>query len=311
MFQCDPSKQQRKPITMHSATVRSLGRRTLLVALLALPPLTTACGTGAPSSDGSATNAPSNAPEEFGLSRTDLAARIEKTEGLIAKCMTGAGFQYIALDFVTIKQAMDSDQSAPGVSSDAYVKQYGLGITTQFNQPLVEFGAGSQNASYLERLSPADQVAFKRTLWGESPDWNHAHAIEAEDLSQTGGCTRSAAEQTYTPTEISSAYINPADIKIEQDPRMIAAIKKWSDCMRADGYQYDNPQQVEDDLHERLDAILQGQDPTTLVGPALDSLHQLQGEELAIAAVLTTCEEDNVIPVQDAIEAELYGAPQN
>ena len=286
-------------------------RRTLLVAVLALTPLTAACGSSATSSDHTATNAASNAPEEFGLSRTELATRIEKTEGLIAKCMTDAGFQYIALDFVTIKQAMDSDKSAPGVSSDDYVKQYGLGITTQFNQPIVAFGAGPENASYLDGLTPADQVAFKRTLWGESTDWNHAHALEAEDFSQTGGCTRSAAEQVYTPTEISSAYVNPADVLIEQDPRMIAAIKKWSDCMRADGYQYDNPSQVEDDLQQRLAAILQGQDPTTLTGPALDSLHQLQGEELAIAAVLTTCEEDNIAPVQAAIEAELYGAPQS
>ncbi len=295
---------------MHTSTIRSLRRRTLILAVT-LVPLTTACGSSAPSSNGSAANPANNAPEEFGLSRTELAARIEKTEGMIAKCMTDAGFQYIALDFVTIKQAMDSDKSTPGASSDDYVKQYGLGITTQFTQPLVEFGAGPQNASYLDGLPPADQVAFKHTLWGESPDWNHAHALEAEDFSQTGGCTRSAAEQTYTPTEISSAYINPADIKIEQDPRMIAAIKKWSDCMRADGYQYDNPTQVEDDLQERLDAILQGQDPTTLTEPALDSLHQLQGEELAIATVLTSCEEDNITPVQDAIEAELYGAPQS
>jgi hypothetical protein len=292
---------------MHTTSIRSLRRPILVVALFTLAPLTVACGSSAPSSDGSATDAASNAPEEFGLSRTELTARIEKTEGLIAKCMTDAGFQYIALDFVTIKQAMDSDKSAPGLSGDDYVKQYGLGITTQFDQPLVEFGAGPQNASYLDGLPPADQVAFKHTLWGESPDWNHAHALEAEDFSQSGGCTRSAAEQTYTPTEISGAYVNPADIRLEQDPRMIAAIKKWSDCMRADGYQYDNPNQVEDDLH----AILQGQDPTTLVGPALDSLHQLEGEELAIAAILTTCEEDNITPVQDAIEAELYGAPQS
>ena len=296
---------------MHTTTIHGLRRPILVVAILTLALVTVACGSSSPSSEGSAANAVSNAPEEFGLSRTELATRIEKTEGRIAKCMTDAGFQYIALDFVTIKQAMDSDKSAPGVSSDDYVKQYGLGITTQFNQPLVEFGAGPQNASYLEGLPPADQVAFKHTLWGDSPDWNHAYALEAEDFSQTGGCTRSAAEQTYTPTEISSAYVNPADIKIEQDPRMIAAIKKWSDCMRADGYQYDNPSQVETDLQERLDAILQGQDPTTLTGPALDSLHQLQGEELAIAAILTTCEEGNITPVQDAIEAELYGAPQS
>ena len=283
-------------------------RRTLLVASLALGALTVACGSSAPSSSGGPA---ATAPEEFGLSRAALATRIEKTEGLIAKCMTDAGFQYIALDFVTIKKAMDSDQTARGVSSDEYVKQFGLGITTQFNQPIVAFGAGQENNTYLEGLPPSDQVAFKRTLWGESPDWNHARAIENEDFSQTGGCTRTAAEQTYSSTEISGGYVNPLDARIEQDPRMVAAIKKWSDCMLADGFQYDNPTQVEDDLHARLDAILQGQDPGTLTGPALDSLHQLQGEELAIAAVLTTCEETNITPVQDAIEAELFGAPQS
>lgn len=296
---------------MRQAAPHRIGRRTIVIAAIAVASMTAGCGSGATSSGSVTGNAASAAPVEFGLSLTELAARIEKTEGLIAKCMTDAGFQYIALDFVTVKQAMNSDQTARGVSSDDYVKQYGLGITTQFNQPIVAFGPGPQNAAYLDGLPPSDQIAFKRSLWGESTDWNHARALEAEDFSQTGGCTRSAAEQTYTPTEISGSYVNPADIRLEQDARMIAATKKWSECMRADGYQYDNPTQVEDDLHERLDAIVQGQDPTTLTGPALDSLHQLQGEELAIAAALTTCEDQHIAPVQATIESELYGAPQS
>jgi hypothetical protein len=293
---------------MRTTFSRGLGRLTLLAVSLSLGGVTAACGSSAQTSGGNAAN---TAPEEFGLSRGQLAARIEKTEGLIAKCMSDAGFQYVALDFVTIKQAMDSDKTAAGVSSEDFIKQFGLGITTQFNQPIVSFGAGPQNASYIEGLPPSDQVAFKRTLWGESTDWNHARALETEDFSLTGGCTRSAAERTYSPTEVSGSYVNPADVRLEQDPRMVAAIKKWSDCMRADGYQYDNPTQVEDDLRERLGAIVQGQDPTTLTGPALESLHQLQGEELAVAAVLTTCDEANIAPVQSAIEAELYGAPQS
>ncbi len=293
---------------MRTALSRGLARLTLLTASIVLGAMTAACGSSSPSSGGDVAN---TAPEEFGLSRGQLAARIEKTESLIAKCMTDAGFQYVALDFVTIKQAMDSDKTAPGVSSEDFIKQFGLGITTQFSKPTVTFGAGPQNASYINGLPASDQLAFKRTLWGESTDWNHTRALEEEDFSQTGGCTRSAAEQTYTPTEISGSYVNPADVRLEQDPRMVAAIKKWSDCMRADGYQYDNPTQVEDDLRERLAAVVQGQDPTTLTGPALDSLHQLQGEELAIAAVLTSCEDATITPVQAAIEAELYGAPQS
>lgn len=272
--------------------------------------LVAACGSSAKSSDTSTGAAASNAPAEFGLSLSELSARIDKTESLISKCMTAAGFQYIAVDSVSIKEAMQSDKSAPGVSGEDYVKQFGLGITTQFDKPIVAFGAGPENTTYLNGLVPSDQVAFKRELWGEATDWNHARALEEEDFSQTGGCTRNAAEQTYSPTEISGAYVNPADMRLEQDPRMIAAIAKWSDCIRADGYQYDNPGQVEDDLKERLDAILQGQDPTTLTGPAADALHQLQGEELAIAAVLTSCEAEHIEPVQAAIESELYGSPQ-
>ena len=269
------------------------------------------CGGAATSPSGATANASSNAPEEFGLSRAELAARIEETERLIAKCMTTAGFEYVALDFVTIKHAMDSDQTAPGVASDEYVKQFGLGITTQFDQPIVTFGAGPRNNSHVAGLAPADQVAFKHTLWGESKEWNHAHALEAEDFSQTGGCTRTGAQKTYSPNELNGAYVSPAETRLQQDPRMIKAVKDWSDCMRADGYQYDNPTQVELDLHQRLDAIAQGQDPATLTGPALDALHQLQGEELAIATVLTACEEDHIQPVQDQIESELFGAPQS
>ena len=48
-----------------------------------------------------------------------------------------------------------------------------------------------------------------------------------------------------------------------------------------------------------------------MTGPALDALHELQGEELAVAEILTTCEEDKIEPVQAAIEAELYGSPQS
>lgn len=280
------------------------------VALAAVLAVTAVgCGTSPSQSNDTAGSAPRGAPEEFGLTLSELAARIEETERLIARCMTDAGFQYLALDFVSVKKAMDSDQSAPGLTSEDYVKQFGLGITTQFDQPIVSFGAGPQNMAALGALPAGDQVAFRRALWGESTDWNHAHALEAEDFSETGGCTRAAAEQTYTPTDVSGGYVNPADRLLEQDPRMIAAIAQWADCMRAEGYEYDTPTQVEDDLRSRLEAVLQGQDPVSVSGATLAALTELQGEELAVAALLTSCEEEHIEPVQAAIESELYGAP--
>ena len=187
------------------------------------------------------------------MSLEDLTTRVEDTEQLIARCVADAGFDYVAVDFVTIKQAMDSDETAPGLSDDAYLAQYGLGITTQFDKPLVVFGAGPQNSAYLAGLPESDQVAFRRALWGEAADWNHARALEEEDFSQTGGCTRAAADQLYSAGELSGTYINPADRLVEQDPRMIDAITAWSDCMTTDGYDYTHPDQVADGLTQRLD----------------------------------------------------------
>jgi hypothetical protein len=49
------------------------------------------------------------------------------------------------------------------------------------------------------------------------------------------------------------------------------------------GYDYTHPDQIEDDLKERFDAITQGADPLTLTGSAQEGLVQLQGEEKSVA----------------------------
>jgi hypothetical protein len=297
------SRQEAKPF----CRIAVIAMRSVLA--LAVSAAAASCGSKTSSSKPGVGSAADPAPAEFGLPLAKLAARIEETEKLIAQCMSTAGFTYVALDFVSVKKAMDSDQSAAGVASEEYVKRFGLGITTQFDKPLVMFGAGPTNNAYLASLPASDQVAFRRELWGEAVDWNHARAIEAEDLSSTGGCTRKAAEKTYAADELTSSYVNPGDKRVDQDPRMTAARKKWSDCMRTAGFTYDRPDQVDADLRGRLDAIAQGQDPRKLAGASLDALHALQGEELSIALVLTKCEETHIEPVRVKIESEIYGAP--
>ncbi len=259
------------------------------------------CGSG--QSDGA--NAPSHqTPEEFGLYLRDLTARVEATEASIAECMSAAGFEYVAVDFATIKTAMDGDQSAAGVSDEDYVKQFGFGITTQFDKPLIVFRAGPVNNAVLDVLPESEQTAYRRALWGEAPDWNHAHAVEAEDLSQTGGCTRTAAEQHYATAELAGNYLNPFDKLVEQDPRFLSAVTKWSACIRKAGFDFDNTGHVERELQQRLADVTQGQDPRTLDASAAEALRALQGEELAIAAAAYDCEEQHIQPVQDMIEAD-------
>ncbi len=280
------------------------------VAVLLVAAFTAGCGGSTKAATTADASSASGAAAEFGLSVADLGARIDTTEKLIATCMTAAGFEYTALDAASVHDAMASDKTAAGVRSEDFIKQFGLGITTQLDKPIVVFGAGPQNMASLNALAAPDQVAYRRTLWGDTPDWNHARAVEEEDFSSTAGCTRTSAEKAYTPTELNGSYVNPNDQLIEQDPRMVAAVTQWSDCMKTAGFAYDAPGQVDEDLQTRLDAITAGEDPRTLTGPAAATLKELQGEELMIAAALTTCEEQHIEPVQAQVETEVFGAPQ-
>ncbi len=252
--------------------------------------------------------------EEFGLTEEELVKSIEAVEALIATCMSDAGFEYIPVDYATVRKAMDADKTAPGLSDEEYAATFGYGITTQpqlagANTP-ASIGLGEQNIQIFNSLPSADQDAYNHTLFGENTDATFAVTLEAEDFSETGGCTRTAIEQVFSPEELSVAYYNPGDALIEQDPRVIDAIAAWSDCVREAGFDYDNPEEIESDLEDRLDAILDGADPETLSAAAQAELTQLQGEERAIAVADLECELEFIEPAVRQVETELYGAPQ-
>lgn len=290
----------------HAGSTRPLRAATFgVLAALAL------AGCGGSNSGGGASAPPQYGSEEFGLTLEQLTVKVEQAEAAIGECMTAGGFAYVPLDFVSVKQAMDSDQSKPGLSDEQYIAQYGFGVTTQFDKPIVTFGAGPQNQATLAALAPADQVAYRRALWGEAPDRTLVRALEEEDFSSTGGCTKTAAAKAFTVAELSGSYVNPADKLLESDKRMVGALSAWSDCMREAGFDYEHPDAAIADLQDRLAALTKGQELTTLAGPAKAALAELQGEELAIAAADKACFEDNVEEVEAQIESEIYGAKQS
>ena len=137
-------------------------------------------------------------------------------------------------------------------------------------------------------------------MLGDGAQISLARAFEDEDLSELGGCALGAVEPLFDPEELQGSYINPGDVRMEQDPRLAAAIDDWSACLAEDGYDYAHPDDITDELHERLDAV----------GSDAAALADLQGEERAVAVVATACEEEHVVPVEEIIEAEIYGAPQ-
>ena len=286
-----------------------LGRGRRLICVLWLLLALAACG-GINRSSGPAASGNQAGPlgsEEFGLSFEQLVSRVEAVEASIGECMAAAGFEYVPVDFATIRRAMTSDKSAPGLSQAKFYQQYGYGITTQFDKPIVRLGLGEDNRRIRESLPEADRVAYDRTLLGEDHEAVFAYALEAEDFSRTGGCTRHAVEQEFSPEEVAQTYFSPVDAAVLEDARVIDALAAFARCMQSSGYEYSHPDDVERDLLERLDAVTHGADPSTLTGSAGDALTKLQDYERAVVPVAVECESTHLEPVVDRVEDKLLG----
>src|SRR5262249_58984186 len=103
-----------------------------------------------------------------------------------------------------------------------------------------------------------DQVAYNRALLGEDVSATFSVALEIEDLSRTGGCTRKAVEQVFKPDQLKASHYNPQDALIRKDPRMKAALGFWQREMKKSGFEYNHPDEIEADLRNRLSAVTEG-----------------------------------------------------
>jgi hypothetical protein len=251
------------------------------------------------------------------LTPKQLVQSIEKVEALISKCMRDKGFQYVAADYITVRRGMSADKKMSGVSEEEFIDKYGFGLSTLYTgQPPqlatgyspAKVGLGERNIEIYKHLSPADQVAYNRALFGENTDATFAVGLEAENFSRTGGCTRKAIEQVFEPEQLKATYYNPKDALINKDPRMKAALRKYAAEMRKAGFNYNHPDEVETDIRERLAALTSsGMIPVEKMLPEKRAaLKQLQSYERRAAIKSFQIEEEIFDPVEAEIEKEMY-----
>ncbi len=259
---------------------------------------------------------PGMGTEEFGLTPRQLVKSIERVEALISKCIREHGFQYVAADYITVRKGMGADKNMPGLSEEEFIGKHGFGVSTMYTgQPPqlatgyspAKVGLGERNVQIYKNLSPADQVAYSRALFGENTDATLAVGLETENFSRTGGCTRKAIEQVFEPEQLKATYYNPKDALINKDRRMKAALRYYAREMRKAGFDYDHADEVEPEIRERLAALTSGgMIPVEKMSPEQRAaLKKLQNYERRVAAKNIELEEvfDSV---QAKIEREMF-----
>ena len=255
--------------------------------------------------------------EEFGMSPKELVQAIEKTEELIARCMREEGFQYVAADHNTVGAGMAADKNLPGLSEEEFVKRYGFGISTLYTglppqlstgYSPARVGLGERNVQIFRSLSPADRVAYNRALLGDDVSATFAVALEIEDLSRTGGCTRKAISEVFKPEQLKASHYNPQDALINRDPRMKAALGFWQREMKKAGFDYNHPDEIEPDLRSKLAAITDdGNLLATKMSPdQRAALRKLQDFERAVSVKSFKMQEEVLAPVEERIQKELF-----
>ncbi len=260
---------------------------------------------------------PAPGTEEFGLTPRQLARSIEKVEGLISQCMREQGFQYVAVDFITVRKGMSADKSLPGLSEEEFIDRYGYGVATMYTgrppqltagYSPARVGLGERNVRIFENLSPADQVAYNRALLGENTDATFAVGLETENFSRTGGCTRKAIEQVFEAEQMLATYYNPKDALINKDPRMKAALRKYAAKMHEAGFDYNHPDEVESDIRNRLAALTKnGTIGVERMSPEQRiAFEKLKAYEWNVAKIDFELQEEIFDPVEAEIEREMY-----
>jgi hypothetical protein len=255
--------------------------------------------------------------EEFGMSPRELVQAIEKTEELIARCMREQGFKYVAADHNTVRAGMAADKRLPGLSEEEFVSRYGFGVSTFYtglppqlstDYSPARVGLGERNVQIFRGLSPADQVAYNRALLGEDVTSTFAVALETEDLSRTGGCTRKAVAETFKPDQLKASHYNPQDALINKDQRMKAALGFWQREMKKAGFDYGHPDEIEPDLRNRLSTLTEGGKllVAKMSADQKAALRKLQDFERVVAAKSFKMQEEVLTPVEERIQEELF-----
>jgi hypothetical protein len=224
--------------------------------------------------------------------------------------MKAEGFDYVPVDPVAQRAAL---LGSGRLSDQDFIDQFGYGISTLWGR------GGAQadpNARTRAALGPADRRAYDRALWGENRGATFTDAVDRGDFTKLGGCTRKATEAVFGGAQVLTQIqgkLDSLDERILADQRMVRAIEKWSACMAGAGFRYEEPEDIDSDLFDRMEKLVGPVPGQYATGPApgetarsydRNALRQLQRDEVAIARADYRCELKDITPVENVVRPE-------
>ncbi|RQX12212.1 hypothetical protein DDE19_29010 [Micromonospora ureilytica] len=154
-----------------------------------------------------------------------------------AECMTSFGFPQARR--TAHLPAPNQVDRLYGISDLTTAQRYG------YHLPESTTGTGGKPRADAT-LSPAQRLVMTGTAAGARTSPDGSPGRYQEKSIPVGGCAGEARRQTIGVDEIDSTRVADAITvgmweKSKTDPRVVAVIGAWSDCMRQSGYQYDSP----------------------------------------------------------------------
>jgi hypothetical protein len=248
--------------------------------------------------------------DQLGFDEAGILARQSRVEAAIAQCMKNEGFDYIPIDPFAQRAALVGSSR---LSDTDFLKQFGYGISTLWGRGQPQ---SDPNQRLRATLGPADRKAYDRALWGDNTGATFQEAVDSGHFDRLGGCTLKATEQVFGGAQVLTQLqgkLDELDDRILEDRRMVKAVEKWSSCMAAAGYRYEDPDEIDSDLFKRAEKIVGPLPGQFATGPPAGqrprpynhaALATLQHDEVAIARRDFSCEQKDIEPVESVVRPQ-------
>jgi hypothetical protein len=214
------------------------------------------------------------------------ASRKPLVESYVAQCMERRGFEYVPDSHTPARSA------AQRLEPSEFKLRFGYGIVGPSLHPRQFEVATKADRNVLIRraLPPVQRQSYDRALYGGKADEVVVRAANGHALASffPRSCITRAQQAFFGNQRIlilATARLNLLlpilRRRIENDPRTISIVGRWSACMRARGYSFDNPGEARAYVQSLL-----------MLAERRTELRRVARMELRLASVDGACQEE-------------------